>query len=173
MATLWVDNAILILMVIYTVAGLLRGASREFYALITWLIGIGVGWFFSKNFSIFFLKIFSSPSIRMAASFAVLLGLTLFVGGVIRLLAGSSVKKNAWSFLDHLGGIILGPVHGLMAVFVLVLIAGFTPLPKDRWWHESAYIPYFQAIVVQLKSLTSSDVAKFINYPSSLKLQVK
>ncbi len=173
MGTLWVDNAIIILIVIYTITGLFRGLNRECYALIIWLVGIGVAWFFSNNFSIFFLRILPSPSIRMAASFATLLIITLLLGAIIHLLLSPTSKKNGLTFSDRLGGIILGPVHGLVAVFVIILIAGFTPLPKDRWWHESIYIPPFQTVIVKIKSFSSSELAKSINYPSSLKLQVK
>lgn len=173
MGTLWVDNAIVILIVIYTVGGLFRGLNRECYALMMWLVGLGVAWFFSKNFSIFLLKIIPSLSNRMAASFAALLGITLLIGGIINMLLGASAKKRGLTLVDCLGGALLGPMHGLLAVFVIVLVAGFTPLPNDRWWHESIYIPPFQTVIVKIKSLTSSELANSINYPSSLKLQVK
>ncbi len=167
MAQLWVDNAILVLITLYTLGGFFRGFKQELYSLFFWLTGMLIAWFFSQNFSIFFLKTFSTSSIRLAASYASLMILTLVLGSIISFLLGNASKKKHLKFMDRIGGLVFGPIHGLMAVLVLVLIAGLTPLPKDRWWRESIYIPPFQVIVATIKSNGSSILARSINYSNS------
>lgn len=161
---IWVDNAIIALVGIYIICGIFRGFSQEFYSLVVWGVGIIVAWFFSQDFSIFLVKYFSSYLARLAASFLALILITLLMGGIINMLLGENVKKTDLTIVDRLGGMFLGVVHGWLVVFVLVVVAGLTSLPKDRWWQESKYIPPFQSLVIVLKGNISSKLAGYINY---------
>jgi membrane protein required for colicin V production len=161
---IWVDNAIIALLAIYTVVGIIRGFKQEIFSIVVWVVGIMVAWFFSQDFTVLLLKFFSASSTRLAASFVALILITLVMGGIINVLLGESVKKTGLTFLDHFGGLILGFGHGLVVVFVMVIVAGVTPLPKDRWWHESKFIPPFQSLASLVKSSGSSAVASSINY---------
>lgn len=161
---IWVDNAILVLLAIYTIVGIIRGFSQEVFSIMVWIIGIVVAWFFSQYFAVLLLKFFSTTSTRLAASFVALILITLLIGGIINLLLGESVKKSELSFLDRFGGLILGFCHGLVVIFVMVIVAGVTPLPKDSWWHESKFIPPFQSLASLIKGNTSSKLANSINY---------
>jgi membrane protein required for colicin V production len=161
---IWVDNAIIALLAIYTVVGIVRGFKQETFSIVVWVIGIMVAWFFSQDFTVLLLKFFSTSSTRLAASFVALILITLVMGGIINMLLGESVKKTGLTFLDHFGGLILGFGHGLVVVFAMVIVSGVTPLPKDRWWHESKLIPPFQSLASLVKSSDSSAVASSINY---------
>jgi membrane protein required for colicin V production len=160
---IWVDIAIIALLAIYSIIGIIRGYGQEAYALIVWIIGIIVAWFFGQDFAILLLEV-GSQSTRLAVAFVALVFITLFVGGVINLLLAESVKRTGFAFLDRLGGLLLGFVHGLVVVFVLVVAAGLTPLPKDRWWQESQYLPPFQSLAMLVKGNIPSKLASSINY---------
>jgi membrane protein required for colicin V production len=161
---IWVDNAIIALLAIYTVVGIIRGFGQESFSVIVWVVGICIAWFFSQDFAILLLKFFSTTSTRLAASFVALILITLAMGSIIKLLLGESVKKTGLTFLDRFGGLILGFGHGLVVVFVMIVIAGTTPLPKDRWWQESKFIPPFQSLAIFLSGNISSKLASSINY---------
>ena len=169
---LWVDNAIVILVGLFMLSGLFRGYNQESFSVAVWLIAIPVAWFFSENFSLFFIKILPSSSDRLAASFASLIGLTIILGWIINLLLGESIKRTGLSFLDRLGGLLLGSVHGSLLVLAFVLISGFTALPKDSWWRQSFYIPFFQTLAEKIKHAGFSSVSAFID-DSPHKVQVK
>jgi membrane protein required for colicin V production len=161
---LWVDTAILLLIGLYSLGGLMRGFNQEVFAIMFWLIGIVVAWLFSQHFAIFLLKIFSSPTLRLAGAFVALIVITLVIGWIIKLLLGKTVRKIGLGIIDRLGGMALGTIHGLIVVLVMIVIAGLTPLPKDRWWSESKYIPPFQSAAVMMKKNSSSKLASSINY---------
>lgn len=161
---IWADNAIIALLAIYTLIGVMRGFSQEVFSIIVWIIGIIVAWFFSQDFSIWLVKFFGASLARLAASFAVLIVITLTMGGIINILLADAVKKTGLTFIDRLGGMLLGGVHGLVVVFAIVVMAGLTPLPKDRWWQESKYIPPFQSLASLVKGNIPSIVASSINY---------
>ncbi|WP_411725325.1 CvpA family protein [Methyloglobulus sp.] len=161
---IWVDIAIIALLAIHIVAGVIRGFSQEVFTLIAWVAGIFVAWLFSQDFAIFLLKVFSPPSARLAVAFVSLILITVVIGAIIKVLLAKAVKKTGLNFLDRLGGLLLGLVHGLVVVFVLVVVAGLTALPKDRWWQESKYIPPFQSLAILVKDNIPSTVASSINY---------
>lgn len=157
----WVDIAIIFLLSMFMLSGIIRGYSQELYSLVVWMVGIVIGWFFSLEFSLLLAKIFSPISIRLVSSFAGLIMITLTTGWIVKLLLGG---KSSLTFIDRLGGLLFGLAHGLIVVLVLVVIAGLTPLPKDRWWHESKHIPPFQKVVMFLKKNSSTKLASSINY---------
>jgi membrane protein required for colicin V production len=164
MGMLWVDNAVIALVGIYAIGGIIRGLNQEVFSLIVWVIGIIVAWFFSQDFAIFLVKGFSSPPTRLAASFVSLILITLVIGAILKMLLAEAVKKTGLNFLDRLGGLLMGLVHGLVVVFVLVVVVGLTALPKDLWWQESKFIPPFQSLAILVKDNISSKLASSINY---------
>ena len=58
---IWVDYAIIGLILISSVIGLLRGFIREAFSLVIWVIAIWVGLTFSREFSSFLDGIISYP----------------------------------------------------------------------------------------------------------------
>lgn len=161
---IWVDNAFAGLVAIYTLSGLLRGYSQERFSIIVWIIGIIVAWCFSNDFAIYLARFFATISTRLAASFVALTFITLMLGWIINLLLGNSVKSAGLTLLERLGGILLGAIHGLVVAFVLVLIAGLTPLPKENWWQKSQFVPPFQAMAILFRDNIPSKLATSINY---------
>jgi membrane protein required for colicin V production len=160
----WVDIAIIVLMAIYALGGSIRGLNQEAYSVAAWLIGFMVAWFFCQDFAVLLSKIFHTLSTRLAISFIALVSITLAVGGVIHWLLKGSAKKTGLTLLNRLGGLLAGLVHGWVIVLILVVIAGLTPLPKDRWWQQSKYLPPFQSIAILIKSTISTRLASSINY---------
>jgi membrane protein required for colicin V production len=160
----WVDIAIVVLLVVYAMGGTIRGYRQEAYSVVFWIIGFIVAWFFCQDFAVLLLKVFHSQSARLAASFMALVSITLGVSGIINWLLAGSVKKTRLSFLDRCGGLLAGWVHGMLIVFILVVVAGLTTLPKDRWWQQSKYLPPFQSLAILVKESISTKLASSINY---------
>lgn len=144
----------------------MRGFIKEVFSLGFWLLAIWVGLSFSRDLSGFLepVPVIGSPSARMAASFVMLFVATLILGGLIRFLLGALVKKTGLTFFDRIGGLVFGVVRGMVVVAVIVVLAGFTSLPKDAWWTESKLIPPFQLLAVWLRDHIPSGVAEFVNY---------
>lgn len=161
---IWVDFAIIGLIFISLITGLVRGFIREVFSLGFWLLAIWVGLSFSRDLSGFLEPVISSPPARIAASFVMLFIATLVLGGLIRFLLGALVKKTGLTFFDRIGGLVFGVVRGMVVVAAIVVLAGFTSLPKDAWWAESKLIPPFQLLAVWLRDHIPAGVAEFVNY---------
>jgi len=161
---IWIDFAIIGLISISLITGLLNGLIKEVFSLGFWLLAVGVGLSFSRDLSGFLVSVISSPAARIAASFVILFVVTLILGGLISFILGALVKKTGLTFSDRLGGLIVGVARGMVVVTVIVVLAGFTSLPKDAWWTESKLIPPFQLLAVWLRDHIPSGMAEFVNY---------
>jgi len=161
---IWIDFAIIGLISIPLIMGLFRGFNKEVFSLGFWLLAVGVGLSFSRDLSGFLVSVISSPAARIAASFVILFVVTLILGGLISFILGTLVKKTGLTFSDRIGGLIVGVARGMVVVTVVVVLAGFTSLPKDAWWTESKLIPPFQLLAVWLRDHISSGMAGFVNY---------
>ena len=161
---IWIDYVIIGLISIGLLKGMLRGFSLEIYSLLLWILATGIGLILSRGFSVFLEASISDTVPKIAASFALLFLITLIVGGLIRLLLGESIKKYNLTFMDYLGGMIIGVIHGMFAVVILVLLAGLTHLPDDLWWKESKLLPPFQIGAIWLRDHIPSRITEFIHY---------
>jgi membrane protein required for colicin V production len=161
---IWIDFAIIGLVLVSLIIGLVRGFIKEAFSLVTWILGIWVGLSFSREFSSFLEQSISYPSARIAAAFAILFVMTLVLGGLISFLLGVLVNKTGLTGTDRFAGMIFGIVRGMVVVSILVMLAGLTPLPEDSWWKESKLIPPFQSLAVWLRDHVPSGMSGFINY---------
>ena len=161
---IWIDYVIIGLVSFGLIIGLLRGFSLEVFSLVFWVLAIGVGLSFSREFSVFLESTISNSLPKIAASFTLLFLITLIVGSLIRMLLGESINKPELTFMDRLGGMIFGVVHGMLVVVVLVMLAGLTALPDDLWWKESKLLPPFQIGAIWLRDHIPSGLAEYIHY---------
>lgn len=161
---IWIDYVIIGLISIGLLKGMLRGFSLEIYSLLLWILATGVGLILSRGFSVFLEASISDTVPKIAASFALLFLITLIVGFVIRMILGESFKTDNLTFLDYLGGMIFGIVHGMLLVVILVMLAGLTALPDDLWWKDSKLLPPYQTSAIWLRDHIPSGLAGYIHY---------
>ncbi len=161
---IWIDYAIIGLVFISLIIGLLRGFRLEVFSIAIWVLAIVVSLCFSLEFSVFWESSISHFVTKIAASFTSLILITLFVGHLIRMLLGEAIKKTELTFMDRLGGMVFGGVHGMVVVVALVILAGLTALPDDLWWKESQLLPPFQTCAVWLRDHIPSKLAGYIHF---------
>jgi membrane protein required for colicin V production len=161
---IWIDYVIIGLVSITLITGFLRGFSLEFFSFVCWLLATVIGLNFSREFSVFLEAIITHPLLKLSASFLSLFLITLLVGLLIQGLLGESIKKPQLTFMDRLGGMIFGVLHGTVVVVILVMLAGLTGLPDDLWWKESKLLPSFQTCAEWSLNHIPSALAEFIHY---------
>jgi len=161
---IWIDYAIIGVVSTALIIGLLRGFSLEAFSLVFWVLATGIGLSFSREFSVFLESTISQPLPKIAAAFASLFLITLIVGGLIRMLLGEAIKKPKLSFMQRLGGMIFGVIHGMVVIVILVMLAGLTSMPKESWWTESIVLPPFQLCAVWLRDHIPSELAGYVHY---------
>jgi membrane protein required for colicin V production len=137
---IWPDYAILATILISILVGLLRGFIKEVFSLVIWALAFLVAYHYGGNVAALMEDHVSLPSARMAMGFAGLFIGVLLVGGLVNYLVGRLVESTGLSGTDRLLGGAFGAARGLAMVIACLLVMGFTPLPADPWWKESALI---------------------------------
>lgn len=161
---IWVDYAISFLILVSAVIGLFRGFIKEAFALFTWIVAIGIGLHYSRDFAVLLQTVISYPSARIASAFILLFFMTLIVGSLISFILNHLVEKTGLTGTDRLLGMLFGIVRGAVLISVIVMLAGITPLPEDSWWKQSLLIPPFQSLAVWLKEHIPSELMGYIHF---------
>ncbi|MGR8929426.1 MAG: CvpA family protein [Gammaproteobacteria bacterium] len=161
---IWIDYAISILVLVSAVIGLFRGFIKEAFALFIWVVAIGIGFYYSRDFAVLLQSAISYPSARIATAFLILFVMTLILGSLISFILNHLIEKTGLTGTDRLLGMLFGIVRGAVLVALMVMLAGVTPLPEDPWWKQSLLIPPFQALAVWLKAHIPSELMAHIRF---------
>ena len=161
---IWADYVILGILGISSLISLLRGFIREALSLVGWIAAFWLALGFSGDLSARLENEITVPWIRQAVAFVAIFVGALIVTAVILYVVGLLVEKSGLSGTDRMLGIVFGLGRGILIVALLVLVAGLTPLPQDRWWRESMLLPYFQRLAAEVASLLPPDIAGHFNY---------
>ena len=143
----WPDYAILAIIALSSLVGVLRGFIKEVFSLAVWAAAFLVAWHFSGDVAEWMSDAVTLPSARLAMGFAGLFVAVLLVGGLANYLLGKLVASTGLSGTDRLLGGVFGAARGLVLVVAVLLVSGFTPLPADPWWKESATIERMMPLV--------------------------
>jgi membrane protein required for colicin V production len=161
---IWVDYAILAILVVSAAISVLRGFLREAISLLGWVLAFWLALTFADDVSGLFAKTVAQPSIRHALAFFAIIVLTLVITAIVMYFVRLIVDKTEITGTDRALGVVFGIARGVVIVAILVLFAGLTALPKDPWWHESLFLPHFQVLAVEIRSLLPPDVAALFQY---------
>ena len=143
---IWADWFVLAALVISIVIGILRGFTREVLGLVSWIVAIvaalllapsAVGWLESWV---------STPSLRIAASYALVFFVVLVLGAIVTAVVSMLVRKSALSSFDRMVGGGFGLIRGVLITVVVVWLVGLTPARQDLWWKESVLIPRLEVL---------------------------
>jgi len=136
----WTDYALLALVAVSALVGLWRGFIKEAFSLAVWIAAFLIAYQFAGPVADMMRNSVDLPSARHVLAFGGVFITVLVIGGLLTFLAGKLVEKTGLSGSDRLMGGIFGAVRGLVIILMLILAAGFTPIPQDPWWQESVII---------------------------------
>jgi membrane protein required for colicin V production len=160
----WVDFTIFAIIVLSAVISLFRGFFREAISLATWILAFWVSFGFSEQLAVLLPSTLQSPNVRLAVAFAALFFLTLIVGAVVNFVIGKLVEKTGLGGTDAVLGVIFGIARGGLIVALLVLLAGFTAVPKEAWWKEAYLIVYFERLAEWLSTYLPTNIADQVSF---------
>ena len=160
----WPDYAILAVIAISVTVGALRGFIREVFSLLVWAAAFLLAWYFAGDVAALMEGSVTLPSARIAMGFTGVFIAVLLVGGLVNYLLGRLVESTGLSGTDRLLGGAFGAVRGLALVLVLLLAAGFTPLPTDPWWQESRTIARLMPLVEWAASYLPDSITEHLEF---------
>ncbi len=157
----WADWTILSIIGISSLFSLKRGFVREALSLVTWVSAFVIARLFYQSLSVLLEPFIQTPSVRLAAAFAILFIAALVVGVLVNKLIGALVEATGLSATDRILGIGFGAARGGLIIVVIVALIGMTPAIHDRWFQESQLIPHFVLMEAWTKDV-AGDVGRLI-----------
>lgn len=156
------DYCILAAIGLSILMGLARGFIGEALALAGWVLAFWFAWQFGDVLAARFTAI-QEPSIRLLLGYGLCFLAILLIGGIVGFAMRKIVAGGGLSGNDRLLGMVFGLVRGVALVTVAVLLLGFTPLPRDPWWHQSQLLPAFQGYAQWLSARLPPEVLKYLD----------
>ena len=167
----WADYTILAVLGLSVLIGLWRGLISEVLAIACWVAAFWVAWAFGEPLSQRFSGV-DVPSVRLLIGYGLCFIVVLIAGALVSFVMRKLVKGSGLSGTDRLLGMFFGLARGLLLVTVAVLLLGFTPMPRDPWWHDSRLMPSFQAGAQWLSDRLPESVSKHLDLRGLLPLSL-
>lgn len=144
---LMIDWVILAIVLVSALISIKRGFVKEMFSLASWISAFVIARIFSGHLDVLLTDLIETPSARYGAAFGILFAATLIVGAMINHLVGEVVKVTGLAGTDRMFGVVFGVARGLILVTAAIYGLQMTPLAKDPWWQNSAFIPHFELMV--------------------------
>lgn len=157
------DLIILVLLVLFTSIGALRGMLREFLSLSVWVLAIGSGWLFADAVGSWF-EFLADVELRRLLGFLAIVFAMLMALSILAFVVRKLVPRPAPGLADRSIGAAVGAVRGAAVIVVMVLLAGLTSLPKKDDWRDSILVGVFQPFALHLVGWLPASVAQQFRY---------
>lgn len=159
----WFDYVVIVVLGVSVLLALYRGAVREITALAGWAAALILSGLFAQPLAQW-LPASLSHMVRAVIAYLVIFLSVLLMSGLIGLLLAKLFRAAGLGFTDRAIGAMFGLVRGAVIVFVGVMFAGLTSLPKEPFWRDAALSGPFETAVLAAKPALPKDLAQRIRY---------
>jgi membrane protein required for colicin V production len=158
------DYVVLSIIGLSVFIGMMRGLVHESLALVGWVLAFYVAKTYVNTFVPYMPQDIPSESLRLLAAFVALFLASLLVTSLITLILATVLKKIGLGWFNRWLGMFFGFARGLLAVCILVLLAGLTDFPKDQRWQDAMFSAPFEAAVQAALPWLPDSIANFVHY---------
>ncbi|MHB8667378.1 MAG: CvpA family protein [Burkholderiales bacterium] len=159
----WFDYLVIAILAVSVLLAVYRGAVREITALAGWVAALILSGMFAQQLAQW-LPASLSHMLRAVIAYLVIFLVVLLLSGLIGLVLAKVFRAAGLGFTDRAIGAMFGLVRGAVIVFVLVMFAGMTGLPKEPFWREAALSGPVETAVLAVKPALPKDLAQRIRY---------
>lgn len=158
------DFVLLAILAISMVLGLLRGLLKEVLSLVAYASAFLAAIWWGPLVSEIFSQWITQPFVSMALAYlGVFIGVLLSIG-FINMTLSALLSKTGLTPADHGLGAMFGLLRGVLFVLVLVILAGYTPLPEEPWWKNAMFSKQVVGAVQQIKLRLPPPVNDWLPY---------
>lgn len=158
------DYAVLAIVGISVLLSIMRGFVREVLALVSWVIAFFVAKLYAVELMPLLPEAIPNEALKMLAAFLILFLATLLLCSLLAIALSQIFKKVGLGWIDRGLGAVFGVLRGVLIVGTLVLLAGFTALPKDPMWRNAMFAAPLEAMVAVVLPWLPDDIAKHVKY---------
>ena len=173
----WIDILIVLIVTISALISFIRGFLKEVISLLAWITGIWVAVRYAEVFADYLPQALERAhlnigevnlvleNLRVGVAFVLLLVLVLIAGAIINRIIGYLVTRGRLNLADRLMGMLFGFARGSIIIIALVIVAGFTELPRTPWWENAQLVEPFQHGAQWLLAQLPTKFATGISFP--------
>ena len=159
------DYLVLGILGLSVLLSILRGAIREVLSLLTWVAAFYLANRHAEDVVVYlsWADQWSVP-MRALSGFAAVFLLVLACGWVLTRLLSKLVSAAGLGWFDRTLGIVFGVVRGVLAVLVLVILAGLTSIPQKPFWKDAMLSAHAEDAVRIFKPHLPPSVVKWVRF---------
>jgi membrane protein required for colicin V production len=159
----WFDYAVFGVIGLSVLLAVLRGAVREIAALAGWVAALILSGLFAQQMTQW-LPTALSPMLRVVIAYLLIFLGVLLLSGLAGVLLAKLFRAAGLGFTDRAVGALFGLVRGVLIVFVAVMLAGLTGLPRQPFWREAGFSGPIETVVLAARPALPKDLAQRIRY---------
>lgn len=158
------DYLVLAIIGFSVLLSVMRGLVKELLALAGWVVSFVV----ARNFTAQILPLLPdeipTEQFKTLAAFLILFLATLLVCSLLKIALVQIIRSLGLGPFDRVLGGVFGLLRGILIVTIMVMLAGFTNLPKDVRWRDAMFSAPLEALVIKILPWIPQGIAKHISY---------
>lgn len=164
---IWVDYALVGIVLISLLVGAWRGFVREVLSLISWILAFVVSLRFAGEFSNWITPWVHAAVVRNVVAHVFLFFAVLLIGGLAGWILAKLVHSAGLGGVDRMLGAGLGLIRGALIVVVVVMVAAHSAARDESWWSRSPTIIYAAPAAAELQALIPEPWLSAIEFAAS------
>lgn len=161
------DIVILIVILLSSVIGLVRGLFKELLSLVVWFSAVLLALFFSTPVGDTLAGQIDDEAVRRVVGFFIIFIATLIGGAILRVLVKQMITSTGLTGTDRFLGFLFGSARGVLLCIVALIGLKSIPVEAD-WWYESQIIPEMLAFEQDILELMGKAKSAVIEEPKEV-----
>jgi len=159
----WFDYAVIGIVGLSVLLAVFRGVVREIAALAGWAAALILSGLYAQQLAQW-LPVALSSMLKAVIAYLVIFLSVLLLSGLAGVMLAKLFRVAGLGFTDRAVGALFGLARGVLIVFVGVMLAGLTSLPKESFWREAVFSGPVETAVLAARPLLPKDLAQRIRY---------
>ncbi len=144
--------------------GLIRGLLKEVLSLVAYGLAFICALWWGPSVDQLLSAWLKHDYARLGVAYVGLFVLVLLSVGLFNVTLAALIRSTGLTPADHGLGALFGLVRGCLLILVMVVIAGYTPLPDEPWWKNAMFSKQVVDLVQQLKHRLPPPVDEWLPY---------
>jgi len=160
----WFDYGVLIVVGLSILLGAWRGLVREMLSLAGWVLAVVLAMWFAYDIGRALPASLAPLQVRMVVAAVVIFVAVLLAAGFGGIMLAKLFRAAGLGLTDRALGGMFGFARGALITLAVVLVVGFTALPKEPFWRDAALTGPLETAVVAMKPYLPRPWADRVKY---------
>jgi membrane protein required for colicin V production len=156
----WVDYGFLIIFLLSTIFGLVRGFIRGVVSFIFLIAAVYLAVKYSPQLAAHFAGSAAREQtisyLLLAGMFLLIFIVTILIGGLVSYFLNMAFQFGGLGFINSLLGALFGIVRAVLITIAIIYLVELTPTARHPMWQGSTIVRYFQPMADWLGKNSSS-----------------